>query len=281
LLESELFGHEKGAFTGADRKRIGKFELCSDGTLFLDEIGDMSPLMQTKILRVLQDQTFERVGGNETIRTNARLIAATNRNLEKAIEEKEFRSDLYYRLNIFTIRLPPLRERGHDIQLLANHFLRRFAREMNKNITGIAPAAMELLMDYRWPGNVRELQSVLSQALLEASGPVIAPAFLPDFLREATSTSTPVGPDAETGAESRHFGQLARQRLQAGSNNIHHELISMAERQIYTEVLQHTEGNLTQAARRLGITRTTLRARLEALGMSIERSAAMERKTFE
>ncbi len=190
LLESELFGHEKGAFTGADRKRIGKFEMCNDGTLFLDEIGDMSPMMQTKILRVLQDQTFERVGGNETIRTNARLIAATNRDLEKAIEEKEFRSDLYYRLNVYAIHLPPLRERGDDIRLLANHFLRRFARELDKNITGIAPEAMDLLMRYRWPGNVRELQSVLRHALLEATGPVIVPATLPDFLHEQTSTGS-------------------------------------------------------------------------------------------
>ena len=159
-MESELFGHEKGAFTGADTKRIGKFELCNEGTLFLDEIGDMTPLMQTKILRVLQDQTFERVGGSQTIRTNARIIAATNRNLEQAIKDKQFRSDLFYRLNVYTINLPALRERGDDIRLLANYFIRRFSQELDKEISGIAPEAMRLLLDYAWPGNVRELQSL-------------------------------------------------------------------------------------------------------------------------
>ncbi|MCA9123603.1 MAG: sigma-54-dependent Fis family transcriptional regulator [Planctomycetaceae bacterium] len=274
LLESELFGHEKGAFTGADHRRVGKFELCNDGTLFLDEIGDMTPLMQTKILRVLQDQAFERVGGTETVRTNARLIAATNRDLEQAIEEKSFRSDLYYRLNVYTIHLPPLRERGNDIRLLANHFLRRFAADLGKNITGIAPAAMELLMRYRWPGNVRELQSVLKHALLVATGPVIAPAFLPDFLHAASSDSKPT----DAAANAADFAHLTRERLQAGSNDIHHELVSLAERQIFAEVLMHTDGNLTQASKRLGITRTTLRTRLEALGMSVERSATLEQK---
>lgn len=278
LLESELFGHEKGAFTGADRKRIGKFELCKDGTLFLDEIGDMSPTMQTKILRVLQDQTFERVGGSDTIRTNARLIAATNRDLEKAIEDKEFRSDLYYRLNVYAIHLPPLRERGDDIRLLASRFLRRFSRELDKNVTGIAPEAMELLIRYRWPGNVRELQSVLRHALLEATGPVIVPAALPDFLHDEISTSKPAGADFETKTTTPDFAQLARERLQAGSNAIHNELVSMAERQVFAEVLKHTDGNQTQAAKRLGISRTTLRARLEALGMAVEHSATLEPK---
>lgn len=273
LLESELFGHEKGSFTGADHKRIGKFELCNEGTLFLDEIGDMTPLTQTKILRVLQDQSFERVGGSETVRTNVRLIAATNRNLEKAIEEKQFRSDLFYRLNVYTIQLPPLRERGDDIRLLANHFVGRFARELGKHITGIAPAAMDLLKAYRWPGNVRELQSVVKHALLEATGPVIVPAFLPDFLRESVSASSPSKP---TSPVQYDFAQLTRERLQAGSNEIHRELVGLAERQILVEILKHTGGNLSQAAKRLGITRTTLRARLDTLGLSIERSATLE-----
>ncbi len=281
LLESELFGHEKGAFTGADRKRIGKFELCKDGTLFLDEIGDMSPVMQTKILRVLQDQTFERVGGNETIRSNARLIAATNRDLDKAIEEQEFRSDLYYRLNVYAIHLPPLRERGDDIRLLVNHFLRRFARDLGKNVTAIAPEAMDLMMRYSWPGNVRELQSVLRHALLESTGPVIVPATLPEFLYDGPSAPTAADREAGPQAEGREFARLARKRLQAGSNDIHRELIGVAERQIFTEVLKHTDGNLTQAAKRLGITRTTLRARLEALGISVERSATLEHTTPE
>ncbi len=267
LLESELFGHEKGAFTGADRKRVGKFELCNNGTLFLDEIGDMTPRMQTAILRVLQDQTFERVGGNDTVHTSARLIAATNRDIEKAMEDAEFRSDLFYRLNVYTIHLPPLRERGDDIPLLANYFTRRFARDLKKNITGIAPESMEQLMRYRWPGNVRELQSVIKHALLQATGPVIVPAFLPDFLLAAPAANTP----SELTTQEHDFAKLTRERLQAGSTDILRELVSMAERQIFTEVLKHTNGNLTLAATRLGITRTTLRARLKTLDMSVER----------
>ncbi len=145
LLESELFGHEKGSFTGADRKRIGKFEQCSGGTLFLDEIGDMPPLMQTKILRVLQDQTFERVGGTEPVHTDVRLIAATNRDLTSMIETREFRSDLFYRLNVYTIKLPPLRERGDDIVRLAEHFCQSFAKELKKDVTAIAPKAKHYL----------------------------------------------------------------------------------------------------------------------------------------
>lgn len=271
LLESELFGHEKGAFTGADRRKVGKFELCQDGTLFLDEIGDMTPLMQTKILRVLQDQTFERVGGTETIRTNARIIAATNRNLEQAIEDKEFRSDLFYRLNVYAIRLPPLRERGDDIALLANYFLKRFASELNRDVTCFASESIELINTYTWPGNVRELQSAVKYSLLEATGPVIVPAYLPDSLRNA-STLSKLSNEEEHRSQRIDFTQLTRERMAAGSDDIHRELISMAEREIFAEVLRQTQGNLTQASKRLGITRTTLRARLESLGLSLERS---------
>ena len=187
LLESELFGHEKGAFTGADRKRIGKFEQASGGTLFLDEIGDMTPLTQTKILRVLQGQEFERVGGNEPIRADVRVVAATNRDLEKMVAEGTFRGDLYYRLNVYTIRLPPLRERGDDLPLLAEHFVRRFGRELGKDVRGVSPEAMELLRRYPWPGNVRELQSVVKQALLGTTGPVVLPEFLPAAVRRGES----------------------------------------------------------------------------------------------
>src|SRR6476659_7707341 len=183
LLESELFGHEKGAFTGADRQRIGKFEQCQGGTLFLDEIGDMTPLTQTKILRVLQGQQFERVGGNEPIEADVRVIAATNRDVERMVAEGAFRGDLYYRLNVFTIRLPALRERGDDLPLLAEHFVRRFGMELGKEVRGIAPEAIELLRSYPWPGNVRELQSVIKQALLQATGTVLLPEFLPAALR--------------------------------------------------------------------------------------------------
>ncbi|QDV85785.1 sigma-54-dependent transcriptional regulator [Planctomycetes bacterium TBK1r] len=274
LLESELFGHEKGSFTGAERKKVGKFELCNDGTLFLDEIGDMTPLMQTKVLRVLQDQTFERVGGTETISTNARLIAATNRKLEQAIADKDFRSDLYYRLNVYMIKLPPLRERGDDIELLANYFLKRFARELNKEITGFAAEAITLLNTYRWPGNVRELQSAVKHALLEASGPIIVPTFLPETVREGAPSKVVAAP-ATPAPGGIDFASLTRELLAEGSENIHRELINLAEKEIFAEVLKQTDGNLTQAAKRLGITRTTLRARLESLGMSLEKSASV------
>ena len=179
LLESELFGHEKGAFTGAERTRIGKFEQASGGVFFLDEIGDMSPLTQAKILRFLQDRHFERLGGNQTIHADVRIIAATNRDLAQMASAGEFRSDLYYRLSVFTIKLPPLRERGDDIRLLTEHYVRRFSREMGKEIREIAPEVHEVLRRYPWPGNVRELQSVVKQTLLCATGPVLAAEFLP------------------------------------------------------------------------------------------------------
>ncbi len=276
LLESELFGHEKGAFTGADRKKVGKFELCNDGTLFLDEIGDMTPLMQTKILRVLQDQTFERVGGTETIHTTARILAATNRNLQQAIEDKEFRQDLFYRLNVYTIHVPPLRERGDDILLLANYYLRKFANELRKEVSGFASEALQLLTTYGWPGNVRELQSVVKHALLQATGPVVAPAHLPDWMRRPDAALPQPGTEPRSDGDLLDFTQLTRSRLAAGSDDIHRELVELAERKIFAQVLEHTHGNLTQAAKRLGITRTTLRTRLEALGMSLEKSARLE-----
>ncbi len=275
LLESELFGHEKGSFTGAERKKVGKFELCNDGTLFLDEIGDMTPLMQTKILRVLQDQSFERVGGTETIRTNARIIAATNRNLEQAIEDKEFRSDLFYRLNVYTIHLPALRERGGDVALLANYFLKRFAKELSKQMIEFAPEAIDLINAYSWPGNVRELQSAVKHALLEATGPVIVPAYLPEAVRQKSSTAS-IG--RSTGSNDNgdiNVVNLTLDRLASGSQDIHRELVNLVERDIFATVLKHTDGNLTQASRHLGITRTTLRARLDALGISLEKSATV------
>jgi two-component system nitrogen regulation response regulator GlnG len=187
LLESELFGHEKGAFTGADRRRIGKFEQVSGGTLFLDEIGDMPQATQGKILRLLQDQTFERVGGNETIRTDVLLIAATHRDLKAWFEEGKFRPDLYYRLSVFTIHLPPLRERGDDLPLLVRHYLRRFSRELGRDLHEITPEALERLRRHSWPGNIRELQSVLKQALLQATGNVLIPGFLPESLADVAA----------------------------------------------------------------------------------------------
>jgi DNA-binding NtrC family response regulator len=274
LLESELFGHEKGAFTGADRKRIGKFEQCSDGTLFLDEIGDMTPLTQTKILRVLQDQQFERVGGNESIRTNARLIAATNRDLERMIADGTFRSDLYYRLNVYMIHLPPLRQRGEDLELLVRHFLKRFGRELDKRVTDVAPEVLQLMQEYSWPGNIRELQSVTKHILLEATGPVVVPAFLPAFLRSKSHPQS----IAASASGGDNFAQRTRQRLEAGSMNVFAEVVEQAEREIIAEVLRFTDGNLSLAAKRLGISRTTLRAKLTALGISVERHADVDER---
>ncbi len=177
LLESELFGHEKGSFTGADRRRIGKFEQCNCGTIFLDEVGDMPPALQAKILRVLQEQAFERVGGNETIRTNVRIIAATHRDLKSASEDGRFRLDLYYRLSVITINLPSLRDRGEDLPMLVRYYVRRFGREMGREIADVAPAAIDRLRDYGWPGNIRELQNVLRQALLRHTAKCCSQSF--------------------------------------------------------------------------------------------------------
>jgi DNA-binding NtrC family response regulator len=271
LLESELFGHEKGSFTGADRRRIGKFEQCSGGTLFLDEIGDMPPATQAKMLRVLQEQTFERVGGNETIRTDVRLIAATHRDLKAWSEEGKFRPDLYYRLGVFTIHLPPLRERGDDLPLLIRHFLRRFGRELGRDAREAAPEALQRLRAYPWPGNIRELQSVLKQALLQASGNVLLPAFLPQSLGVlAPSPAAPSGKDP--GAEE----FLVRLRLGPEVRDLYAEAHRHLDRLLLPRVLEHTAGSQHQAARLLGIARQTLRLKLRDLGPSAPRPAEAE-----
>jgi two-component system nitrogen regulation response regulator GlnG len=270
LLESELFGHEKGAFTGADRRRIGKFEQCHGGTLFLDEIGDMSPSTQTKILRVLQDQWFERVGGNEPIRTNVRVLAATNRDLGRMMAEGRFRGDLYYRLNVYTLRLPPLRERLDDLPLLTDHFLRRFNAELGKEVRGAAPEALGLLRQWPWPGNVRELQSVLKQALLQAAGPVLLPDFLPAALRGEAGRAPPAAPPLEASLTA-----YIQERLRAGSTDLHAELVGLAERLLLAEVLRHAEGNQSQAARILGVSRGTLRTKLAAHGLAVEYTSSL------
>ena len=171
LLESELFGHEKGAFTGADKQRVGRFEQADGGTLFLDEVGDMSANTQAKILRVLQEHEFERLGGTRTLRVDVRVIAATNRNLPQMVANGQFREDLYYRLNVVSIEMPPLRERKDDIQQLAMFFLRRFAGELKKRVDGLAPDALKLLMRYNWPGNIRELENAIERAVLLTEGP--------------------------------------------------------------------------------------------------------------
>ena len=277
LLESELFGHEKGSFTGAERKRIGKFEQCDGGTLFLDEIGDMTPLTQTKVLRVLQDQQFERVGGHEMVRTNVRLIAATNRPLTEMMEQGTFRSDLYYRLNVYTIRLPPLRERNGDLPLLIKYFLNRFCRELGKEARSVSPEAMSLLTEYTWPGNLRELQSVLKHAVVEATGPWILPEFLPEPVR--TAVASPVSITLKSNSSSvSDEDQLIRfihERLRAGTETLYDEVIQRVERTLLAELLTQVDGNISRASAILGISRSTLRAKLAAIGISLDRSVRM------
>ena len=275
LLESELFGHEKGSFTGAERKRIGKFEQCDGGTLFLDEIGDMTPLTQTKVLRVLQDQQFERVGGNEMVRTNVRLIAATNRNLTEMMEQETFRSDLYYRLNVYTIRLPPLRERNGDLPLLISHFLKRFSLESGKNVREVSPEAMKLLSSYTWPGNLRELQSVLKHAVVEANGPVVVPEFLPDTVRDANSESGPTSGSENELLTDDGIIRFIHKRIKAGTETLYDDVIQRVERILLLELLQEFEGNISRAAALLGISRSTLRTKLAAFGINLDRSVRM------
>lgn len=264
LLESELFGHEKGAFTGADSRRIGKFEQCSGGTIFLDEVGDTSPLLQSKMLRLLQQQQFERVGGNQTIQTDVRIIAATNRPLEEMVEAGTFRADLFYRLNVFTVQIPPLRERRDDLRLLIEYFLSRFKNELgHPEIEGMSPEAVEFLERYDWPGNVRELQSVIRKSILNSSGPVIVLKDLPAETRE-DHRGKPT--DEEAGSELRAF---VSQRLADGSENLYAEALERMERYLLTRVLEETDGNQSQASRILGITRGSLRNKIRSLGIRI------------
>ena len=265
LLESELFGHEKGAFTGADRRRIGKFEQCNGGTIFLDEIGDMPPATQGKILRLLQDQKFERVGGNETIQTDVRVIAATNRNLRSRVDAGKFRPDLYYRLSVFTIRLPALRERGDDLLMLVQFYLRRFNRELGREVHGLDRESLTRLRDYSWPGNVRELQSVLKQALLRAQGQVLLPEFLPELPPE------PVRGDADAAPQS-GFETFIRDRLEAGTSDLYAEAHLQLDRVLLVLTLRATNGNQLAAAKVLGVARQTLRNRLRELGLNISKA---------
>jgi two-component system nitrogen regulation response regulator GlnG len=278
LLESELFGHEKGAFTGADRRRIGKFEQCSGGTLFLDEVGDLSALAQSKILRLLQERTFERLGGNETIQTDIRLLAATNQDLDQLVAAGSFRQDLYYRLSVFTIRLPALRERGDDSPQLVHHYVRRFSRELGRDVQQVPPETLALLSRYSWPGNVRELQNVLKQALLRAVGASLLPEFLPAPLfksdRDGERAEVPREPGAreDTPIGLPAFGLFIDQQLQAGTESLYEECLRRMERFLLTRVLQHTGGNQLQAAKSLGITRGSLRTKLRDLGITISRT---------
>jgi two-component system nitrogen regulation response regulator GlnG len=272
LLESELFGHERGAFTGADRKRIGKFEQTHGGTVFLDEIGDMTSATQAKVLRLLQDQRFERLGGNETIQSDVRLIAATNQDLEQLVAAGKFRKDLFYRLKVFAIRLPPLAERLDDIPLLIEHFLRLYSRELKKQVFAASPEALQLLIDYPWPGNVRELQSVIKYGLLHATGDRLTPDCLPDSVRKPLAA----GPLVQAGADKLELAQMVRDLLREHQSDLYEKLTREFDRVVLYEVLRHVRNNQVRASEILGISRTTLRAKLRALESMVEKPVLSE-----
>lgn len=279
LLESELFGHEKGAFTGATSQRIGKFEQCDGGTLFLDEIGDMSGPTQTKMLRVLQSGTFERVGGNQPITVNVRIIAATNKLLEEAVARREFREDLFYRLNVVRIHLPPLRERREDIKLLVDYFLRKLAGRTSPKSLG--PATLQLMENYRWPGNVRELENVLRRAIVVAKGPAILPADLPVEIAVPSigpASAPPGAAPAQISAPSTAgpsmdtVPDIARALFRLARKDPKLKILPSVERDLVIEALKETSGNQVKAAKLLGITRATLRKRIEKFGIRQELS---------
>ena len=242
VIESELFGHERGAFTGAVATRKGRFELANGGTIFLDEIGDLTPTIQVKLLRVLQEKEFERVGGNETIRVNVRVITATNRNLEDLMEKNVFREDLYYRLNVFPIHIPPLRERKSDIMLLSDFFIEKYSEQNHVKIKRISTPAIDLLMAYHWPGNVRELENCIERAVLLSTDEVIHSHHLPPSLQSAESTNT---------------------RLHSTLP----EALDNLERELLLDALKSTKGNMAKAAKLLGITERIMGLRVEKHGV--------------
>jgi nitrogen regulation protein NR(I) len=262
LLESELFGHERGAFTGAEQRRIGRFEQAHRGTLFLDEIGDLSAGTQSKLLRVLQEKSIHRVGGNETIPVDVRVIAATHRDLESMIREGKFREDLFYRLSVATVLLPPLRERRDDIPALVEHFLGKCAAEFGLQPLSLAPGALPLLQADPWPGNIRELENIIRRLLLGARDlPISEESVRGALAARGTGIPTTAQPLAALAAE------LLAAARRGESNGAHALLLAEAEREILTQAISAAEGNLSQAARWLGLSRLTLREKLTALGL--------------
>ena len=245
LLESELFGHEKGAFTGALARKQGRFQLAHTGSIFLDEVGEMTPTTQTKILRVLQEREFEPLGSTQTVKVDTRVIAATNKNLVEEIQQGNFREDLYYRLNVVTLQVPPLRERREDISLLADFFLKQYAEKNRRLIKGFTPRAMDLLIRHNWPGNVRELENVVERAVIMARGDLISQGELPDTIR---------GLDAEI--------EKAEMDLSSGRS------LKEVERDMILRTLEDTGGNRTRAAEILGISRRTLQLKLKEYGVN-------------
>jgi two-component system response regulator HydG len=251
LLESELFGHEKGSFTGADKRREGRFMQADTGTIFLDEIGETSPTMQAKLLRVLQEKEIQRVGGEETLKVDVRIIAATNRDLEKDVTEGKFREDLYYRLNVMPLRVPPLKARREDIPLLAQHFMEKYADKNRKKIKGFVPLAMDMLVNYDWPGNVRELENAVERAVILATGEHITEAQLPMNITEQYEAQKMPSEPAEQILDGRHS-------------------LEDIEKEAILAALKASDGNKAEAARRLGVTRKTLHNKLKSYGLHVK-----------
>jgi nitrogen regulation protein NR(I) len=260
LVESELFGYERGAFTGAVGSKPGRFELADGGTLFLDEIGEIPVEIQVKLLRALQESEFERVGGIKTLRVDVRLIAATNRDLKQLIGEGRFREDLYYRLAVVPIALPPLRDRKEDIPLLVDHFIEKYDRRLGKRVVGIEPEALQVLMSYTWPGNIRELENLMERSVLFADGPLIEAASLPDSLRErGGAPPVPIAAVGPLGAIAAPSGASMKEIVRQAQAELEKELISRA--------LAETGGNVTRAAKRLQISRKSLQVKMKELGL--------------
>src|SRR5881296_1264214 len=259
LLESELFGHEKGAFTGAHERRIGRFEQANGGTIFLDEIAEIDPSTQVKLLRVISEKrAFERVGGNQTLRADVRLIAATNKNLEQLVREGKFRDDLFFRLNVVRITMPPLRDRKEDIPLLVRGFLRHFSKLNDKPLVDLAPDAMDALLTYTWPGNVRELRTAIEHGVVMATGPKITLRDLPSALRQAAGATLPRGI-----SPAQAFGQ------KAGPLDLRE-----TEKKLILQALAATNGNVTAAAKKLGISRRTLHRKINELNATKKETAS-------
>ncbi len=246
LLESELFGHEKGSFTGADKRREGRFMQAHEGTLFLDEIGETSPAMQAKLLRAIQEREIQRVGGEETLKVDVRILAATNRDLASQVAQGRFREDLYYRLNVVSLEVPPLRARGDDIPLLAQHFIAKFAEKNRKQIKGLSPLAMDMLIKYDWPGNVRELENTMERAVILLTGEHITEKDLPSTITEPYCTQNNVNQQPPPAAINRPLEEIAKEAILG--------------------TLQATGGNKSETARRLGISRKTLHNKLKEYG---------------
>jgi transcriptional regulator with PAS, ATPase and Fis domain len=257
LMESELFGYERGAFTGAVTSKPGRFELADGGSLFLDEIAEIPVEMQVKLLRALQESEFERVGGIKTLKVDVRLITATNRDLKKEIAEGRFREDLFYRLNVVPIILPPLRERVGDIPMLVRHFIEKYNKRLSKKVQGLEPDAVEVLQEYGWPGNIRELENMMERMILFAEGPIILAKDLPEPLKEADTVKIPLP----------FLSASPATQAEASMKDIVKQAAAELERDLIGKALVETGGNVTQAAKKLKISRKSLQNKMKEFGL--------------